>query len=1066
MDDDLGDTEQASQFSPPQPQDGSINFALYTLVQLRELQLIMDPARFPKNHEHLLAALAAKAATEPTGPERNNSIIGRFTKRSGLIGWLEAKVARSPLYGRGALDLRDGELVLSGWQRTWLGAAIESSLARDDQQVRNAQREGTVVRFELAGRYLLPQRIAFQCDDETDAQRLEAMLPRTRTAAFAKHWAEIIEFNRRLRELSGRAWVTPALVALNVGVYLTMALTVKRAGFTVQEMLDWGSNYGPQTVHGQWWRVVTALFLHFNMLHLGLNMWALWNIGRASERLYGSWTLLLLYLTTGLLASLSSIVWDPALSSAGASGAIFGVLGAYLAFLIKERRDIPATVFRKHWFSTAAFVLFNLINGAIQPGIDNAAHVGGLTAGFALGFLLARGLERDARVQFPTRQALAALMLTVLAVIGALMQATGAGSELNAPERFARMHPQFMTQQSQNLLLWNTLAQRASTGSISDAEFAQQFATGVLPFYEKYKESLNAETGKLVGPDLEYGKLAAGLVELRYQWASTLIDAAKNFDSAKLAEANKLKDKTLSMEADLERIAIRSRMDHRPRALASSRPVMKIRQWLTGQPGTCVEQPLVLKRVTVQIDNPADGPAMRHVEGCRAQQLFMAGEYATLEALMVQYQHALGDLPDGSSRYEGLNAGLDDAIRYGGLSVDAALGHTADWRRQVKDSTMADLVEAMIFQEWAWAERGSGSANTVTPQSFAIFSYRTEMSAVSLAEIAKRAADNPLWYTLSLNVALDQSKDKADLREIFDEGWSASADYRPVYRAMLRALMPRWGGSYDEVNRFIGEIQSKTWRTRGYEPYAELYSIYANLEGDELDLFADTPAVWSGMRSGYIGLLKRHPKSDVILNSFANFACRAGDKDTYSGLRGSLEKRTSSVSWTDKYSIQSCDRKFAITDIKQNLASLASPELPYNVISAEPIRVLGGVRLGMRSQELIAAKGQPIRKTGADWVYNTPDSSHDGTLVISFGPTGADSGGSVQAIEYIGDAFSAPSELPYMNEWKSVTVLQAFGPQISGQLTLFGEMTFKFKSGLFVDTHDEKVYRYGIFSTL
>lgn len=841
-----------------------------------------------------------------------------------------------------------------------------------------------------------------------------------------------------------------------------MALTLKRPGFTLQEMLDWGSNYGPLTVNGQWWRLFTALFLHLSTLHLGLNMWALWNIGRASERLYGSWTLLFLYLTTGLLASLSSIDWDPGLSSAGASGAIFGVLGAYLALMLKERRAIPATVFRRHWFSTAAFAVFNLISGAVQPGIDNAAHIGGLASGFALGLLLARALDRNVRARFPTRQVLAAVLLTVLAVTGALVQATGVGSELNAPERFARMHPDFMTKQSQNLLLWNTLAQRASVGSISDAEFARQFATGVLPFWEKYKETLRAETGKgkLVGPDLEYGKLAAALVELRYQWASALIDAAKNSNSGNFAEAAKLRDRTLSVGADLERIEIRARMDHRPRALASSRPVMKVRQWLTGQTWTCVGDPRISKRLPGQIDNPDDGPAIRHADGCRAQQLFMTGDYATLDALMVQYQHSLGDLPDGSSQYEGVNAGLDDLIRYGGLSVDAALGHTADWRRQVKDSIMAELVEAMIFREWAWGARGSGYANTITPQSFAVFGHRIEISAASLAEIAKRAADNPLWYTLSLNVGLDQSKDKVDLRQIFDEGWSRSADYRPLNLAMLRVLMPRWGGSYEEVNRFIGEMQARTSTTRGYEYYAELYSIYASLEGDELDLFADTPAYWSGMRSGYLGLLKRYPKSDVIFNSFASFGCRAGDKDTYSALRGSLAKRISAVSWTDKYSIQSCDRKFAITDIKQALASLASPDLPYDTLSRYRIRVLGGVRLGMTSQDLIAAKGPPIRKTDAGWVYNTIDLSHDGTLTISFGPP--DSRGGVQAIEYSGDAASAASELPYMNEWKSVTVLETFGPQTSGRLTLSGEMTFKFTSGVFVDTHDEKVYRYGI----
>ncbi len=72
---------------------------------------------------------------------------------------------------------------------------------------------------------------------------------------------------------------------------------------------------------------------------------------------------------------------------------------------------------------------------------------------------------------------------------------------------------------------------------------------------------------------------------------------------------------------------------------------------------------------------------------------------------------------------------------------------------------------------------------------------------------------------------------------------------------------------------------------RGYERYAELYSMYARVEGDDLDLFQDTPAFWSGMSMGYLGLVKRHPTSDVILNSFANFACRAGDKAEYNRLR-------------------------------------------------------------------------------------------------------------------------------------------------------------------------------------
>jgi hypothetical protein len=221
----------------------------------------------------------------------------------------------------------------------------------------------------------------------------------------------------------------------------------------------------------------------------------------------------------------------------------------------------------------------------------------------------------------------------------------------------------------------------------------------------------------------------------------------------------------------------------------------------------------------------------------------------------------------------------------------------------------ADLAEAVLLSEWAYAARGTGTADSVSGQSMAVFAYRIEMAAAALLELQGTASQNPLWYTLSLDVGLSQAKDKEQLREIFDLGVKNAPHYRPLYRHMLRVLMPRWLGSYEEVDGFINAIYGQTAPTRGYEPYAELYSTYALMEGDHLDLFRDTPAFWSGMRTGYLGLIKRHPASDIVLNSFANFACRAGDKDEYKRLRGAVGKRFSSTAWSGKYSLDACDRQ-------------------------------------------------------------------------------------------------------------------------------------------------------------
>jgi membrane associated rhomboid family serine protease len=913
MDDDGAATDEASKPTKGNPRDGLIDFAPYSIEQLRELQHSIDPEAFPENYRHLLAALKNKEATIAQLPPPGDTVAGRFTSRDGLLGWFQAKLGRSPVYGFGSLEVGPSEIVLNGWQRTWLGVPVEVQETREIANVRNVAQEGTSLRFEISRKYRPANQVLFLPESVEPSKGLFDKLPRATSAGFLSHWSAIRDFNQKLQAVGGRPQITPIIVALNFLIFTAMTIATRKLGqFTPQELLDWGANFGPLTVKGQWWRLFTALFVHFSVLHVLLNMWALWNVGRLSERLFGRGTLLFLYVAAGVLSSLTSIAWDPSLSSVGASGAIFGVFGAFLAFLARQRQQIPSTIVRRHWISTSAFVLFNLVSGAIQPGIDNAAHVGGLLSGFVLGIMLARPLDREIRKQFPVNQSLAAAAFIATVILAAIWQVKGNGSELTIPEQYFRRHSAYVSGEAQNLQLWNTLAQRANAGSISEVELGQRFEQDILPFWQAQRDQLQKESETLKGAERAYALLVVDFVKSRYEWASALVDAAKNNDSSRAADARKLMLKTNLAKARLDRIGIRARMDHRPRALATAPLVTKARQLLTGYSGTCVSAPPAFDPPVADSDDRGDGPAMRHALGCRAQQLFMVGDYEHLDSLMNQYMSSLEDLPDGSSRYEGLVGGLTDLFRFGSLAPDTAFGHTADWRRRVKIPTMADLAEAMVFTEWAWSARGNGFANSISSQNWTVYAYRTEMAAAALDEVADRASDNPLWYTLSLDVGLDQSKNREQLRAIFDQGLARVANYRPLYRRMLRILMPRWGGSYNEVDKFINEIHAQTASARGYERYAELYSTYARLEGDELDLFADTQAFWSSMRTGYLGLVRRYPASDAVLNSFANFACRADDKDNYNRLRGAVGKGISFTAWSDKYSIESCDKKLAV----------------------------------------------------------------------------------------------------------------------------------------------------------
>ena len=145
-------------------------------------------------------------------------------------------------------------------------------------------------------------------------------------------------------------------------------------------LINFGANLDTLTKGGEYYRLFTCMFLHIGIWHLLCNMYSLYVIGKEVEGLFGKWKYLVIYILSGICGSILSLAFSHNTVSAGASGAIFGLLGALLYFGYYYRTYLGATIKS----TVLPVVIFNLILGFLSSGIDNAAHIGGLVAGILL----------------------------------------------------------------------------------------------------------------------------------------------------------------------------------------------------------------------------------------------------------------------------------------------------------------------------------------------------------------------------------------------------------------------------------------------------------------------------------------------------------------------------------------------------------------------------------------------------------------------------------------------------------------------------------------------------------
>jgi rhomboid protease GluP len=338
------------------------------------------------------------------------------------------------------------------------------------------------------------------------------------------------------RQLKPWQIVTFVLIALNVLVFVVMVLGgVALLDPTANSVLKWGADYGPLTLRGQWWRMFSSMFIHFGLFHILFNMIVLLSIGLFMESLSGRLSFLILYLVAGLGGSAASLALHPSTVSAGASGAIFGLYGGLLGFLLRYRDSIPPASLKSLLRGALIFVGYNLLY-SLRPGVDMAAHGGGLCAGFVLGlFLLPPPKTENPPTSWRNFAAIALGLALVVVPLAALPK----------PDDYLAEYERMAAMEDKAIDLFNLSNKEWKANQLTEEQYAEVIEKQILPQWRAERLKIEGLKG-LSSASAVQAKLLDGYMTKREEGWQLMVDGIRSNDDDKIKQGIQA-----SNEADL-----------------------------------------------------------------------------------------------------------------------------------------------------------------------------------------------------------------------------------------------------------------------------------------------------------------------------------------------------------------------------------------------------------------------------------------------------------------------------------------------------------------------------------
>ena len=294
-------------------------------------------------------------------------------------------------------------------------------------------------------------------------------------------YPELESFHHTLHARTPLAPVTPTLIVVNIVVFVLMFRGADALS-DPNTLIEWGGSFGPRTANGEWWRLITTLFVHASWLHLIATVLGLVPLGLIVERLVGPVAFAAMYVALGLFSSLMNVFASPMAVHVGASGAIFGAYGLMIAVLTwgvlrRSGPIMPIAAAKRVAPATMVFVLYNLSTDASAT----VAEFSALIAGFACGLIMAGSVSESKASAHRIAIAAAAMLAAAVAVA---VPVRGVGELVDATHELQRV----VTEEDHSMTTFRAAADQFNTGRINAEALAEVIEHGILPTVRATRE--------------------------------------------------------------------------------------------------------------------------------------------------------------------------------------------------------------------------------------------------------------------------------------------------------------------------------------------------------------------------------------------------------------------------------------------------------------------------------------------------------------------------------------------------------------------------------------------------